>query len=164
MGSELLGWLLDRHAAALELYARQLCESPEDVVQEALIQLAGLQDAPDDAVAWLYRVVRNKAISASRSARRRKHREAEAAKQRRSWFESSPADAIDARAATDALASLPDQQREVVVARLWGKLSFEQIGRLIGTSDSTAHRRYQSALSSLRKKLGVSVPCPEKKS
>ena len=33
--SQRLGRLVDRHASALELYARQWCEAPEDVVQEA---------------------------------------------------------------------------------------------------------------------------------
>ena len=63
IGPELLGRLLDRHAAALELYARQLCDVPEDVVQEALIELAGQPRLPDNAAAWLYRVVRNKALA-----------------------------------------------------------------------------------------------------
>ncbi len=32
MDPDLLGNLLDQHAAALELYARQWCDTPEDVV------------------------------------------------------------------------------------------------------------------------------------
>ena len=79
VGPEFLGRLFDRHAAALELYARQWCDCSEDVVQEALIELAGQPRTPDDAAAWLYRVVRNKAISALRSARRRKRHETVAA-------------------------------------------------------------------------------------
>ena len=113
--------------------------------------------APDDVTAWLYRVVRNKAISASRSIRRRKRHEAEAADRRPVWFERSQAERIDAKAATVALQSLPQDQREVVVARVWGELSFEQIGRLVGVSDSAAHRRYKAALSALRQKLGIST-------
>lgn len=157
VGPELLGRLLDGHAAALELYARQWCDCPEDVVQEGLIELAGQVRAPDDAVAWLYRVVRNKAISASRSARRRKHRETDAAGGRPTWFEHSAADLIDARAAVNVLESLPIKQREVVVARIWGRLSFNEIGRLVGASQSAAHRRYEAALATLRQKLRA--PC-----
>ncbi len=157
---EILGWVLDHHAATLELYARQLCSEPEDVVQEALIELAGRTVTPDDVVAWLYRVVRNKAINASRAARRRSRRETRAADAKPVWFDASAADAVDARDAADALATLPDDARELIVARLWGGLSFEQIGQLIGTSDSTAHRRYRVALSKLRERLNV--PCPKK--
>ncbi len=161
VGPELLRWVLDHHAAALELYARQLCGSAEDVVQESLIRLAGQRRRPDDPVAWLYRVVRNKAISAARSARRRKRREATVAGQRPDWFTRSADDAIDAGAVTDVLETLPPADREVIVARVWGGLSFQQIGRLISTSDSTAHRRYEAALSRLRQKMGVS--CPRRK-
>ncbi len=160
VGPEILDWLLDRHAASLELYARQLCDCAEDVVQEALIELADQAETPGDVVAWLYRVVRNKALNASRSARRRRRREAKAASKKPTWFAASAADPIDAQAAAAALEALPGEEREVVVAHIWGGLSFQQIGQLIGTSDSTAHRRYQAALSQLRDKLGV--PCPKK--
>ncbi len=114
---------------------------------------------PDDPAAWLYRVVRNGALSATRSARRRRRHETVAAGQRAEWFERSAADRIDAAAATAALKSLPLEQRETVIARIWGGLSFQQIGQLVGVSDSAAHRRYESALSTLRQKLRV--PCPK---
>ena len=157
-GPELIGRLLDAHGAALELYARQLCDCPEDCVQEALVELARQPAAPDEVLPWLYRVTRNKAISASRSARRRRRRESEVARRRAAWFAPSPGDPVDAASATAALESLAEHQREVVVAHLWGGLTFNEIGRLTGTSDSTAHRRYEAALSRLREKLGVSCP------
>ena len=49
---------------ALELFARQWCSSPSDVVQDALVELARLQVVPENLVGWLYRVVRNRAIDA----------------------------------------------------------------------------------------------------
>jgi len=159
LGPEQLAALLDRCAAPLELYARGWCDTPEDVVQEAFVDLAACVPVPDDAVAWLYRVVRNKAVSAARSASRRKRRESRAARQRAAWFQDSPDESLDGHSAAAALAALPDEQREVVVARIWGGLTFEQIGRLIGSTDSTAHRRYTAALSALREKLRV--PCPK---
>ena len=64
MNHDLLAQLLDQHAAALELYARQWCDSPEDVVQEAFLKLAGQRDLPANPAAWLFRVVRNGAIDA----------------------------------------------------------------------------------------------------
>jgi hypothetical protein len=48
MGPERLGRLFDRHAAVLELYARSWCECPEDVVQEAFVELVGQCPPPDD--------------------------------------------------------------------------------------------------------------------
>jgi RNA polymerase sigma-70 factor (ECF subfamily) len=158
-GPELLGRLFDRHAAALELYARQWCASPEDAVQEALILLASEPQAPQDVVAWLYRVVRTRAINASRSSRRRKQHERAAALPETAWFAPSQGDTLDAHAAAKALAELSADLREVMIAHLWGGLTFEQIGQLMGTSDSTAHRRYLAALASVRQKLRE--PCPK---
>ncbi|MEQ8787968.1 MAG: RNA polymerase sigma factor [Pirellulaceae bacterium] len=158
-GPELLAWVLDRHAAALELFARQWCDCPEDVVQEALIELARRSETPDDVLCWLYRVVRNRAVSAARSHRRRSRREL-AVSSSTPWFVASADDLLDARSAAEELAALPEVQREVVVARLWGGLTFAEIGRLIGTNDSTAHRRYQAALTELRKRM--KLPCPTK--
>ena len=51
--------------------------------------------------------------------------------------------------------SLPLEQREVIVAHLWGGLTFEQIGELSGCSASTAHRQYTAGLSAIRERLGV---------
>jgi RNA polymerase sigma factor (sigma-70 family) len=155
-GPELFGQLFDRYAAALELFARQWCDCPEDVVQEALIELAGQSRTPDDPVAWLYRVVRNKAIAAWRSTQRRRRHES-VATENRAAFERSAADRIDGRLAAAAIESLAIELREVVVARIWGGLTFQQIGRLLGVSDSAAHRRYEAGLSALRQKLRV--PC-----
>jgi len=154
MGPEVLGPIVDRHADALTLYARQWCDCPEDVVQEALIELARQLEAPRDPAAWLYRVVRNRAISASRSARRRRRHETDAGQARPGWFVPTGSELIDARAATAALESLPEDQREVVVAHIWGGLTFAQIGQVTGMSDSTAHRHYVAALSALRERLG----------
>jgi RNA polymerase sigma factor (sigma-70 family) len=163
VGPELLTRLLDEHGAALVLYAQQWCDSPEDVVQEALLQLVRQAEAPENVVGWVYRVVRNGAISAARSARRRGRREAAAAHRGEPWFNPSEAQRLDAAAATAALKQLPIEERETIVARLWGGLTLEQIAELTGTSKSTVHRWYQSGLSALRERLGVACPKREKK-
>jgi RNA polymerase sigma factor (sigma-70 family) len=148
--------LLDDHAAALELYAAQWAGNPADVVQEAFIRLAEQSPLPDRILPWLYTVVRNGAISAARAAVRRNKHERNAAELHGAWFDEDPLAPIDAQTATAALRDLPDEFREVLVARIWGGLSFDEIGELTGASSSTAHRRYESALRKLRVKLGVS--------
>jgi hypothetical protein len=60
---ELLGCLLDEHGGALALYAVQWTDAADDCVQEALIELARQPAVPASPVGWLYRVVRNRAIS-----------------------------------------------------------------------------------------------------
>ena len=158
MGPELLGRLLDEHAAALVLYARQWCAAPEDVVQEALLKLVTQKAPPDHLVPWLYRVVRNAALSAARSDRRRRHHESVAAGRASPWFEANDSARLDAQAAAGALQGLPIEQREVIVAHLWGGLTFEQVGDVAGCSSSTAHRWYLAGLAALRERLGVTCP------
>jgi RNA polymerase sigma-70 factor (ECF subfamily) len=158
MTPELLSRLIDDHAAALTLFARQWCAAPEDVVQEAFVKLSAQRPLPNDPVSWLFRVVRNGASSAARADRRRRLHETGAAARRPKWFAASENAAIDGTEAAAALETLPIEEREVVVAHLWGGLTFEQIGRLAGVSSSTAHRRYLQALSALRERLRV--PCP----
>ena len=156
--AEELADLVDAYAPRLVMYARALCASPEDVVQEALSALAAAPEPPVDAKAWLYRAVRNAALNASRGARRRRRHEQEAGALRQEWFTPAADDAIDAAGATAALADLPEPEREVVVLRLWSRMTFEQIAELTGSSDSTAQRRYAAAIQSLRERLGWSCP------
>ena len=162
MDSDVLGRLIDRHAAALELYARQWCETPEDVVQEAFLKLAGQGGLPNNPAAWLFRVVRNGAINSAKAAQRRRRHESRSAAGLKSWFLGDPfvsrPDSPDPELATAELHSLPLEQREVIVAHLWGGLTFEQISEVSGTSSSTAHRLYRAGLTTLRERLGVSCP------
>ncbi|MFO0957757.1 MAG: sigma-70 family RNA polymerase sigma factor [Isosphaeraceae bacterium] len=146
--------LIDRYAGPLELFARQWCENPEDVVQEAFVKLATAVLPPDRAASWLFQVVRRGAINAGKAADRRRRHESKAFVHRTAWFEPDPT-AIEPGDAVEALQSLPVGQREVIVARLWGGLSFEEIARLVGGSPSGAHRHYHEGLQTLRTRLGV---------
>jgi RNA polymerase sigma-70 factor (ECF subfamily) len=155
-----LSSVLAQHGRALVLYARQWCECPEDVVQEALLELVSQRQAPDRVAAWLFRVVRNGAISAGRSAHRRKLREQQAAATE-ACFENTGS-ALDAMAASEALSTLPPDLREVLVARIWGELTFSEIAEVSGTSTSTAQRRYEQGLRELQARL--EKPCTTNRS
>jgi RNA polymerase sigma-70 factor (ECF subfamily) len=160
MEPESLARLLDKHGAALVLYARQWCAGPEDVVQEAIIKLVEQKPPPANAIAWLFRVVRNSAISAARTARRRRQHETAAAADAPSWFVPAGRDQLDAAMAAAALEALPLQQREIIIAHLWGGLTFEQIADVAGVPASTAHRWYVAGLTALRERL--ETPWPKK--
>jgi RNA polymerase sigma factor (sigma-70 family) len=160
MDPEHLGYLIDRYSAALILYARQWCCAPDDVVQEAFLKLVRQSTPPHQPVAWLYRVVRNGAISQMRSTKRRQKHEAKAAEHAKIWF--IPPDdptGLDVEKITARLTELPLEQREVIVAHLWGGLTFEQIAEVARSSAATCYRRYAAGLVTLREKLGV--PCPK---
>ena len=151
VGPEHLGRLFDEHAAALGLYARQWCDAPEDIVQDAFVKLARQWSCPERVVPWLYRVTRNQAIATGRGARRRRRREARATACKPAF--ASADDRIDAKDATKLLDELVPENREVIVARIWGGLTFDEIARLQGCSLTTAHRRYQAGLARLLERL-----------
>jgi RNA polymerase sigma-70 factor (ECF subfamily) len=156
IGPEHLGRLFDEHATALVLYARQWSDRPEDIVQDAFVALARQRRLPEQIVPWLYRVVRNGAIAAVRGDRRRQRREL-LASGHEVWFAAAD-DRIDAADATQLLAELELEVREVIVARLWGALTFDEIAQLQACSVSTVHRRYQAGLARLQERL----ECPSK--
>lgn len=143
--------LVEAHWNGLVLFARQWSEDAEDIVQEAFMRRFQQTQAPADEVAWLYRVVRNEAISRSRRRRNRSAREAHVAVPE-SWFEPSD-DRLDAREAARVLQELDAELREVVVMRLWGQATLQQIADVLSISVATAHRRYERALGILRERL-----------
>ena len=135
------------------------CSAPEDAVQDAFLKLIALAAKPREVVPWLYRVVRNAAIDAGKADRRRQHREQAVARPEH-WFVETAVHGFDAAKAIEALKNLPGEQREIIVARLWGGLSFEQIGATAGCSASTAFRRYSAGIDCLRQELGATWPNP----
>lgn len=157
MTADELTRLIDRHAGPLVLYARQWTDAPEDVVQTALLKLVKIGRPPENPVPWLYTVVRNAARDALRSQRRRTKYETRRAEHAPNWFEDDTT-GMDGETATAALSELPDDVREIVIAHLWGGLTFEQIAATVGGSASTAYRRYVAGITALRGKLGVTCP------
>jgi RNA polymerase sigma-70 factor (ECF subfamily) len=158
MTARQLADLIDAHAAALVLFARQWCTVPEDVVQTSFCKLAAQSTPPDEPVAWLYRVVRNAAIDAGKAERRRQRREAAAARPVR-WFDNHAVEGLDADSAVAALQSLPEGLREVIVGRIWGGLTLKEVAAVVGCSVTSAHRRFEAGIAALRERLGV--PCPK---
>jgi RNA polymerase sigma-70 factor (ECF subfamily) len=146
-----LAELIETQAVSLRLWVRSRCTSCEDVVQEAFCRLACQEPPPQKPVAWLYRVCRNLAETQRLSEERRRKRE-----QARARPEIAPVAAVDSVELGELLAAveeLEDQLREVLVARTWGQLSLEEIGKLCGVSTATAFRRYEAALKTLRTRL-----------
>jgi RNA polymerase sigma factor (sigma-70 family) len=139
----------------LTLYARQWLDaaSAEDVVQEALAALLAERHPPNDPIPWMFRAVRNAAIDQIRSSSRRRKREETVAQIRHEWFESNLGSAIDAQAAEQALSQLPEENRQIVILRIWGGLGYAQIAQIVQLSTSTVHERYISSLSQMRSEL-----------
>ena len=149
--ADTLGRLYREHGPALRLYARQWPADAEDRVQEAFVKLAQESPPPGSVVPWLYRVVRNGVLASARAATRRRRREGSVSG-REAWFQSLD-DRLDSQEAVRQLAGLAIEHREVIVARIWGGLTFDEIARLVGCSLATAQRRYHAGLQELNARL-----------
>jgi RNA polymerase sigma-70 factor (ECF subfamily) len=115
---------------------------------------------PENPPAWLYRVVRHRALNASRAARRRAAHEQEAATRSTSRTLGAATNAE----LKDALATLEPTAREIVVLRVWGQLAWQEIADVVGGSKSSAQRHYVEALERLRTlwdpRTSEAKPCP----
>jgi RNA polymerase sigma factor (sigma-70 family) len=151
LSAALLAELIDSQAASLRLWVRSRCGSPDDAVQEAFCQLAVQNPPPANPVAWLYGAARNIALKQRRTDQRRQQREQAHALQVHQ--RSIRSDALQLAEMLQAVDRLDNELRELLVARIWGHLSFDEIGGLCGVSAATAFRRYQEALKQLRTAL-----------
>ncbi|OHB66310.1 MAG: hypothetical protein A2Y77_06655 [Planctomycetes bacterium RBG_13_62_9] len=155
MDSERLAMWYDAYSDALMLYARHWLGSDvaQDVVQAAFMELMGQTFVPADAKAWLFRTVRNAAITRLRREQCRRHHGRRLAAQQPPWFEGRPEDLIDAQKAQEVLMTLPEAQREVVLLRIWGQLSLKQISKILGSPLTTVHSRYKAALAAIKERM-----------
>jgi RNA polymerase sigma-70 factor (ECF subfamily) len=131
------------------LYGRALGLShaeAEDVLQETFVALTQRSQQPELPEHYCLRSFRNRALNYRRSVWRRLTRELES----RRWFERSPAESSAERRAMRALATLPRDQREVIVLKIWHKHTFDEIGDLLDISPNTAAGRYRYGLQKLR--------------
>lgn len=151
--------LVSAHRRPLELFAAQWTLAPEDCVQEAFLKLFANELPITNCRAWLYRVVRNLAIDSGRSESSRKRRE-ELAGKNRNLFETKNSNSLNPFEVERALQQLTDEQREVIVTKLWGQLTFDEIGEALEIATSTAHRRYQLGLTQLRNLLSTFADTP----
>ena len=146
-----------RRLDAAVLYARQLgADDAEGAVQEAFLRLwerICTDDPPPNCTAWLFRVIRNLVADQARRKRRTDTAAQRLAFERPAWFESemSAAEQNDqSRTVENALKQLDADEREVVTAKIWGELTFDEIAELTGVPKSTVFDRYHKALKKLR--------------
>ncbi len=151
--------LWDAHAPRLLLYARQWLgdrSSAEDAVQGGFVKCwrtcreRGVA-APD--LPLLFAAVRCEALDLAKSSARRRVREGVAAVDD-AWWEEDPLVGRERQAAVRrALEGLSPEQREVVVLRVWGGLTFAEIARALDANENTVTARCRRGLETLEKLL-----------
>ncbi|HEY7378367.1 MAG TPA: sigma-70 family RNA polymerase sigma factor [Steroidobacteraceae bacterium] len=150
--------LYAEHATVLTGYACSLTgdrSAAEDVVHQVFARLLrGDIVVRERPLTYLCQAVRNGVMN----QRRNQSREVALDENGASWLEAPPSLAETGLAIEAALGRLPEEQREVIVLKVWGRLSFEEIAEAVGAPANTAASRYRYGLSKLRellKPLGV---------
>ena len=143
-------------APGLLLFARQWVQSAadaEDIVQDAFVKFwRRNHDIHNRGL--LYSAVRSLALDFIRRDARRARREATALAGAEPAIEPHFELEDDTQSAlAAAVESLPRDQREVVVLKIWNDLTFGEIAGALGISQNTAASRYRYALTNLKKTL-----------
>jgi len=148
---------LDEHAPRLLAYARQWADSSgsaEDIFQDAFVRFWRKRESVRNPVTYLYRCVRTTAMNWRRSRDRRRDHES---KTPAAWEPDNPhtlAELSERQVRiAQTLAELPVDQREAVVMKIWGEMTFTQIGQVMSIPRSTAHSIYEAAMTRLSEKL-----------
>ena len=156
--ARLIEQIIQKHSGSLVLYARQWCTSPDDAVQEAFIDFVKLIDFPADPVAWLFKTTRYKAMNQTRSNIRRDRYQRQAMEIRDTWFVEPQQTELELQELEIELQKLTAIEREIIVAKVWGELSFAQISELVDVPTTTAFRIYREALKQLAQRLTGKQP------
>ena len=150
----------ETYGARLLLVARQWTRSAadaEDVVQEAFVRYwRGQRDLPGNPLPLLITSVRRSALDLIRRSDRRERREqSHVDLHAEAWFEPNPEGDERANRLEEAVVQLPSEQREVLVLKIWGGLTFAEIAAQLELSPHTAASRYRYALAALRQSLST---------
>jgi RNA polymerase sigma-70 factor (ECF subfamily) len=153
-----LGALYDAHAGPVWRYVVHLTgdrAGADDVVQETLLRAWRtpriLAEDPESTRAWMYTVARHLVVDEARSARRR--REVTVGEPPESAVRDATDAVLDAILIEDALASLSDAHKEVVVRAYYQGLTVAEIARGLDVPEGTVKSRLHYGLRALRRGL-----------
>ena len=173
--TQALGVLYDRYAHRLKAFAyRKGAKRPDEVVQDAFMRVVRNGESFKGNArfkTWLFSIVRNLTIDASRRDKFRNMpsldapiRGGDGTMTLGDKVASQVPHADAERAVTDrrfkaafevALAALPEDQREVFLLRQYSGLAFKEIGETVGCKENTAKSRMRYALLGLREALAA---------
>ena len=147
-------WIAN-HAPRLLLFARQTARSEadaQDLVQEALTECWQRNGAGTPPLPLLFATIRRRAIDLARREDRRMNREQTVVlNDAQPWFDTGVEQREFSRMIQMAMAELPPEQREVITLKIWGEMTFAEIGEALGIPANTAASRFRYGLSELRK-------------
>ena len=155
--NQVQGWYQQHGPALLAYLSSMLGErgSAEDVLHQVFLKLLkGNMEVPGDSVKpYLFRAVRNTALNLVQRSRRDAWFDAtekETGEAGQKWFEAPEELGYWSAKLESAIRALPVEQSEVVVMRIWGEMTFDDIARVLDISINTVASRYRYAISKLR--------------
>ena len=143
--------LYEVHGRALLAYACAFLHDPseaEDVLHQVFLQLLRDGSTEISSAGYLFRAVRNRVLNHLRGRSREVALDG-ALESHEKWLESPSGSPEIALALQSALSTLPEEQREVIVLRVWGQLTFDEVAAVVGISPNTAASRYRYGLAKL---------------
>ena len=149
--------IFEQHRAQVYAWAYRLLQNHHDaldVTQEVFIKwwrANGTGSVPGNPLGWLRRVTVNAAIDAVRSAARKSPPRAAASPT--AAQPPDPARRETARRIAEALNTLTERQRSVVVAKVYDGCTFARIAEQMAVSVPTVKSHYLRGLQALRHKL-----------
>lgn len=158
---EAFSTLYDRYCDGLYRYARALSRDytlSDDLVQEAFVRLLNYDKSRfvDSIQVFLFTIIRNLYRDELRkSGVRRKSQPLVAQNVSAAAPEEEKIEHRHLQKALDRLNALPDDQREVVVLRIYGGLSFTEIGTLMRAATQTVASRYRYALEKMARDIAI---------
>ncbi len=144
--------LYETCCSEIVLYGRALGLShseAEDVLQDTFLAVLRGGTQPSEPRHYLLRAFRNRALNFRRGLWRRAWRELESAR----WFEKPENRCSAEEDAMRLLPSLPSEQREVIVLKIWHEMTYDEIGALLEVSPNTVAGRYRYGMEKLRAAL-----------
>jgi len=161
LGEKWKQWL-DESAPRLLAYARARCnnaQEAEDLLQDALIKLWGYQEERDyrpPDLPLAFSVMRYLGLDHGRKKGRLEKRNQKIIQFQSGedhWLDPAMEETEEAAMLREEVENLPEKLREVLTLKIWGGLTFAEIGTLLTVSQNTAASRYRYALEQLQKKL-----------
>jgi RNA polymerase sigma-70 factor (ECF subfamily) len=152
---------LERIEARLMSYLRYTCGNftdAEDLFQDVCLaahrewKSVRVLEKPEG---WMFKVAHN--MAANRFKRRDTERRVLQLHEAEAQVHSPHGREETERAVSDALATLPEDQRQAVCQKIWGECSWVEIAQNLGVSEDTAARLFARGLKAIAPRLAALV-------